>query len=645
MASRETRVPPQPSISAPYTYIEAIKEFHPAIWAAAENIINECKMNMTGNATERRDNAVQFLNTMANQWQQNELAFLNNELEKLKQTQIELPDNKEIQQAIQEVTTRLDKLSTDNFDYQKFTEAINIAVKGLNTYKSRISNMKSNFTTPKRDRYLLENIDTEFTNIVDLLNNNATWIHDQELNYEQEVALYVTQYVNKNRDALKAAILDDNAFSAWLLQLSLEFRRYLEQVHKKERDNLGRNYKQKRLSVQQNFNNFIEEYNQQLLNFTPEKLKLLNELAISMDFMEYNTDITKDYIKLPTLQNTSTTYNIGFKSNFKPSALDEHMQLILVNSLESFLQMGGSNMGNDALAATIAITYDKPKYEKELNMVNNTLHDIEKAMTAFSKVRGQRERLDKNFLQMNNQLTDVLKALDKTLKQLDPNSTAFIIHESDKYYQSMEKGYKKDRQGNSGFHGRSMAILSYIDIMSGLSQNFGIGNPNLLKFVAYNLGSSSPGNNMVSILEEIFTYAAGIIMFDDINLAVREAVGTLQFSNIKTLHLYKLQELYVPGSYLLKETAKYLSNCPDPTDAAIAKIEVGDNIYVPNYVNTKQYSKLSGKQKEEVNSHLSSYNKKTTIEQWNQMRDYMASNTKVAIHFFLNFVQFVQNMQ
>jgi len=61
-----------------------------------------------------------------------------------------------------------------------------------------------------------------------------------------------------------------------------------------------------------------------------------------------------------------------------------------------------------------------------------------------------------------------------------------------------------------------------------------------MKFVAYNLEAHSPGSNQIKTLEEIFTYAAGMIMFDDIALAVKQSIGTLEFSNITTLHLYKL---------------------------------------------------------------------------------------------------------
>jgi hypothetical protein len=36
---------------------------------------------------------------------------------------------------------------------------------------------------------------------------------------------------------------------------------------------------------------------------------------------------------------------------------------------------------------------------------------------------------------MNSKIESTLKDLDSTLQLIDPDSNAFIIHESDKYYQ------------------------------------------------------------------------------------------------------------------------------------------------------------------------------------------------------------------
>jgi hypothetical protein len=144
---------------------------------------------------------------------------------------------------------------------------------------------------------------------------------------------------------------------------------------------------------------------------------------------------------------------------------------------------------------------------------------------------------------MNKAIEDHLLKLDQKLAEIEGVNKAFIIHESDKYYQSMEAGFEKNWNASvGGFHGRTIAILNYIDIMNNLSKNFGLGDIKTAKFVVYNLGSHSPGSNQqtISTLEEIFTYAAAMIMFDDIAIAVKEATNELKFSNVTNLHLYKL---------------------------------------------------------------------------------------------------------
>ena len=81
-----------------------------------------------------------------------------------------------------------------------------------------------------------------------------------------------------------------------------------------------------------------------------------------------------------------------------------------------------------------------------------------------------------------------------------------------------------------------MSILNYIDTMSNLSQNFGIDYSNLY-FVALNLGPYTAGNgtSAQANLEELFTYAAGMIMFDDVAIAVKESLKELSFSNITNI--------------------------------------------------------------------------------------------------------------
>lgn len=632
---------PAPNKANPYTYIDTIEQFHPSIWQEAVSLVNGLENSFTMDAEERRNVAIDFLRTTATQWQANELAFVENELKKLKELYKQTPDS-EVANSIQAISNILETLYNGRFNYQLFSTAISIAIKGIENYKGRLGNIQANLNKPHTERFLLENIDKEYIATLELLRGEADWINYKKKGYERQVATFVYNYINQTKDELKSAMLSDTDFAAWLLRLEVGFNTFLENENTKQRKKTKDGYYKKRSSLEENFNNYIKQYNDQLTAFTPEDRKILKQLASSMEMKELDPTSKRASVKLPSLSENVEKPSVVFTSNLRPSALDEQMGLLIYKEIEAFLQMGGTGMGDDALLGRLQIGYTQADYDLELESVNETLKDLEKAMADFTKLRGKRDQMAEAYQSMNTKIESTLKNLDTTLQLIDPDSNAFIIHESDKYYQQLEQGYEKNWNGEKGFHGRTMAILNYIDIMASITQNFGIGDPELMKFVAYNLGEHSPGASKVNILEEIFTYAAGMIMFDDIAIAVKESIGTLEFSNITNLHLYKLQELYYPGSYLLFETANYLAGCPyDQSNAAVAKIEVGANTLYPQYIQD-----FTGKPDSEAAKLIKTFqNKKTAEEQWDLMRNNAISNTKVSIHFFLNFVQFISRMR
>ena len=147
-------------------------------------------------------------------------------------------------------------------------------------------------------------------------------------------------------------------------------------------------------------------------------------------------------------------------------------------------------------------------------------------------------------------------------------------------------------------------------------------------------------------MEEIFTIAAGIIMFDDFATIVKEGMGQLDFSNLHNIHLYKLQSLYFPASYIIQETANFLEFglAENPAKAVIS---VPINIFeIERYEDLRKlYNKRGKTWKEKAKGQIDKYNaENSTIEQWNMVKNYMATETKVSINFFLNFQNFINKI-
>jgi hypothetical protein len=55
-------------------------------------------------------------------------------------------------------------------------------------------------------------------------------------------------------------------------------------------------------------------------------------------------------------------------------------------------------------------------------------------------------------------------------------------------------------------------------------------------------------------MENFLAIFGGIIMFDDFAIIGREVTEKMHFSNIENLHLYRLQDIYVPASFFLDAT-------------------------------------------------------------------------------------------
>jgi phage regulator Rha-like protein len=66
------------------------------------------------------------------------------------------------------------------------------------------------------------------------------------------------------------------------------------------------------------------------------------------------------------------------------------------------------------------------------------LTKLDQAFTEFSKIRTDRAKVLEGNKEMNKKIEQTLTDLDKYLRENDSDARAFIIHDSDKYYHSIE---------------------------------------------------------------------------------------------------------------------------------------------------------------------------------------------------------------
>jgi hypothetical protein len=134
-----------------------------------------------------------------------------------------------------------------------------------------------------------------------------------------------------------------------------------------------------------------------------------------------------------------------------------------------------------------------------------------------------------------------VSTFEKLNSFLKDMQTSFIVHESTKFYLSLEHG--KNRE----FSGREMSIFHYLDEAA----YTGSFNPTVLTFMAMNLATDAIGAANKEPLETYLSIFAGLIMFDDFAVVAKNLTNQIDLSNIKNIHLYKLQSMYFPASYFL----------------------------------------------------------------------------------------------
>ena len=114
-------VPPV-SIGNPYTYIDTLQYTNANIWNNAVALISSFNSIHSGNtAKTRKENAVAFLRQVAEQWRNNEWAFITNEINKLQRLYNSEQDinkqDKQLANDIKEITDMINNLNTNGFNY------------------------------------------------------------------------------------------------------------------------------------------------------------------------------------------------------------------------------------------------------------------------------------------------------------------------------------------------------------------------------------------------------------------------------------------------------------------------------------------------------------------------------------------------
>lgn len=252
-----------------------------------------------------------------------------------------------------------------------------------------------------------------------------------------------------------------------------------------------------------------------------------------------------------------------------------------------------------------------------------------------------------SLLQRKNRLDDTITNLDSTHKALQDTYTEmqnildaaqlpndlFIFHESLKLYERVEE------RKTQGFEGRELSILSAFDKIYSLASDTGtltLLSKDVMYSIVLNLSKLAVGQgSLKEPVENYLSIFAGLLLFDDLQTTGQEiaenALNQITHNNVHNIHLYLLQDLYVPSSMILTFIAESLKEGYTKISSsygAKAKIDTSQaDAVISNYLQARSNGQPYGYKAD-----------------WPKIGDSVASQTKVEITFLTSFITFIADL-
>lgn len=300
------------------------------------------------------------------------------------------------------------------------------------------------------------------------------------------------------------------------------------------------------------------------------------------------------------------------------------------------------NAGVDLFTAEWEITYDDTEaqrlMENLMDEMGNELTAVAKKITDSSERDASKKDITQDLNKMNDSINKLIAAVEQKIQKMNEfnGEQFFIYHETLKLSSAAETG--RNEMGG-GFHGRTLGILNYIDFMLSASNSFDFPiNRDDFAFLSLNLDSQAAAPEARDPLAEYFSLFAGMLMFDDVqNMAQAAIEQTKASSTVVQVHLYNLNGIYVPASFLLS----YIS---DEVKAAEALVE--SNYAATASISGPAASATYTAYKTNVGNKISANSEEYYLRSgvWYGAANENAQSTKVKIAFLQSFTNLIKNL-
>lgn len=335
-----------------------------------------------------------------------------------------------------------------------------------------------------------------------------------------------------------------------------------------------------------------------------------------------------------------TEFSISGSANSKHGTVYE-----LVESI-----FNGTNIKGKGATDIITVTLNW-QLQQDNDIINRLMSsistEITNAVSEQQKASPDEIKDTKDLIvKMNNSIDELIHKTEEQLKDMEDFDldTVFIFHETLKLYSSAETGRSKI----SGFEGRNMNLLSYIDTLYSMqgAMNFPISQGNM-GFLALNIVGGAVADDLKGPLENYLSMYAGMMMFDDLANMANEAVQkinnlptTTRKGKIIQIHLYNLNGIYVPASMFLS----YISDTMTQADqmaasGMIAKASITTGSVSERYMS---WGSGAGYQNSKKETHATGWKLNPGV--WSAVAAENAAKTKITITFLAAFKAFISRL-
>ena len=627
-----------PSINNPYVYLQTLEidPYPPSkkIFQQANDYLNVGIEQFANKKSEGIKSGLEFLQSAISSQRAHELAFIRSRIEEIKKLGPLGTEEQQICDALEDMSAQ-----DTSIDYRLFLDGLNMVINNLEKYKTRVKAFKNTAISNIPQVRMVENL---ATTIGSYANTRYALYYSQEEAIRQLALKWLSE---KGKDFMEEQIaqgvMGPKNVAAALALITQQIARYIYDTRKMKERHTSKADKKSKFADFHSAEEFVDFVNSIDLNAFEsysnmssmlENDQLLEEIQ-QMYGIEYDKTIKANNRRLskkasqeiqevkallnnePLIDNSfkkimnhiTIEWNGHTKSQSK-LALQNELVSALAPAFDSHVHLGGLNAGTDMLLGYMSATINT---EEDNGEISNALQRI--------ATRLQNEAAANSVDKTSDIYLEEMQALSDTLTGV---KEGFIIHESTKNYNTLERG--RWPSGMDSFSGREMNLFNYIDSIASMGEIEGI-DTRWLRFIAYNLATDALGAMNKQPLETVFAIFAGIIMFDDFAVIGKEITNEMSLGNAHSLHLYRLQDMYFPASMFLDATYQALTFAKDELLEGNGFIASINKVPTINYYIDDNFTPDI------------SYGLKF-IDRWTGVKNAAEKGTSIHLHFATNFL-------